>query len=244
MEHLPADRQTDRQIAARHIDAVERVRLAQAPVDLDGGAFDAASAGANLKLVLLVALVSPLGGLLAYVCLPAPGEPVTGWRLILYAFGTLVAGLALVTAVLGLWIETSRWRRREQRVDDWHHARLDAFVAAQGEETERALSIWEYSESNPAHVLLAAICVQQRIAAGESVPWSTRQLEGDVWLRGSGSQRMVKVGYISPGTAERIGGLFGDMGLVAGRKARSAGKWQPGDMGELVGAFVDKWEAR
>ncbi|NJL32535.1 MAG: hypothetical protein HC893_00100 [Chloroflexaceae bacterium] len=171
--------------------------------------------------------------------LAAPHAAWNGAVLVLFWSGLAVCGLAVLTAWLTWYVQASGWVWYERRLDDWHTARLEAFTQAQGQEVERQLSVWEFSDSSPGHMLLLMLAIQQRAEAGESTPHATRVLEGDVWLKGSGG-RMLKVGYVAPSVAERAGILFANMGFIQGRKPKSAGRWVLGE--QPIATFVDKWQ--
>jgi hypothetical protein len=70
-----------------------------------------------------------------------------------------------------------------------------------------------------------------------------REIEGDVWLRGSRGN-LVKLGNVSAGTAERMGRRLAELGLVEGRKNRSAGRWVAASADEVLAMVADGWSRR
>lgn len=242
---MSADRQTDGQAALRRLDATESVRIATGPMLLDSGRFNAADARGSLLLILAVVAVACLGALLAAAAAPrGTWAGLSTWRWLIVGFGVLVALLALMVAVVALTVTLAEWLSYRRRLEDWHAATLAAYEDAGGQEIDRSLSVFELSDAAPAHLLLLALSIQQQLAASsESKPWSVREIEGDVWLRGSRGN-LVKLGNVSAGTAERMGRRLAELGLVEGRKNRSAGRWVAASADEVLAMVADGWSRR
>lgn len=244
---MTVERQTDRQTdtAVRRIDASERVRMANIPMTLDVGRFNAADARSSLTLVLAVLGVSCLGALVVVAAAPHNNyqtvSDLSGFRQVAWWFGIVVSLLAFGVALVALHVTVTEWRSYQRRLEEWHTATIEAYQDAGGQEVERAVSVFELTDASPAHTLLVALAVQQSITQGsQSKPWSVSNLEGDVWLKGSRGN-LVKIGVVSPSGSERFGKRLAELGLVEGRKNRSAGRWLPESTDQVVTLIADNW---
>lgn len=217
----------------RQHERTQVVRPVAPPVDLDTGRLDIKRASAAAGFVLGALVVASVGG---WLVVASSSGYERNW------FGVFLGGgIACVALALGgvvLYVSLTESLDYRARVRDWHEQALWERQQSGGNETIEHVSEWELSTSNPAHVILAAINIQMRIAAGESIPWSTRKVRGPLFFAGR------RVGDISKLTAESMGRQFGLLGLVEGRSEGDAGQWVPQDTDELIQLVVKNWRER
>lgn len=151
-------------------------------------------------------------------------------------FGLAVAGVAVTFGGIVLRVSVAEWIDHRQRIQDWHAVTLANYTAL-GAETVEHVSEWDFTTENPAHVLLTALWVHQRLQDQErgELAYTVRGLYGPLFLAGR------RVGTISKGTAERMGQKFAQLGIVAGRKERQAGVWVPRTADEVMYAVLRNW---
>lgn len=149
-------------------------------------------------------------------------------------FSLAVAGVAVTFGGIVLRVSVAEWIDHRQRIQDWHELSL-ANYAELGAETVEQVSEWEFTSENPAHVLLTALWVHQRLQESGEPAYTVRNLSGPMFLAGR------RVGTISKGTAERMGQKFAQLGLIAGRKERQAGVWVPRTADAVIYAVLRNW---
>jgi hypothetical protein len=196
------------------------------PMDLDSGRFNVLQAALSGGFVLAALVLASFGGWIV----------VKSW-----GFATLGVAIGLVLFLVGsafglvvLYVSLGEWTDHRRRVADWHYAALTAYEE-NGAETVEHVSEWDFTADNPAHVLIAALTVAQRVQEGADSPWSNRNLQGPVFM---GSRR---VGSISKLQAEELGRRFVRLGLVEGRGERIAGSWLATSPDRIVQLVRDGW---
>ena len=197
------------------------------PIDLDSGRFNVSQAALAGGFVLSALLLASFGG---WIVLRSWGFATLGVviGLVLFLVGAAF-GLVVLSVSLGEWTDHRR------RVADWHEAALVAYQE-NGAETVEHVSEWDFTADNPAHVLIAALTVARRLSEGADAPWSTRNLQGPVFM---GARR---VGSISKLQAEELGRKFVRLGLVQGRSERVAGSWPALLPDDIVKLVWDNWQ--
>lgn len=199
----------------------ERIYTGHGPLQLDTGRLILSEA---VKLFVASAAawsVAVVGA--SMVALVWGGDPYE-WRgvtILRYAAGALGAGLAaLAGGVAGAaWhILVTGWYAYRRRLDDWHRAELAAYRAAGGTRVDRQLAVRALTIHEPAHALLVALSLAERLRNGQIKEPSAAALTGDVWLG------RVKVGELTKAQAEEFAQALHQVGLVTGRKKGHAGK--------------------
>lgn len=220
---------------AQQITASQVSRPIRSPVELDVGRLTARDAYQFGVLAVGSLAIAALGGLLARLAVPGPYGELSALRLVLLVFGLAVLVVAFGLAVIVCWLTVTDWLAYRQRLSDWHYAALSAYEAQDGREVAQTLTVTDLSSSLPLHVLAAALSVQRRMLQGEPNPFATRQLEGPLFLGG------VRLGDVSPTTAEQLPRVFAQIGLIKGRGPRQAGEWTAKSEADVVKAVVDNW---
>lgn len=209
----------------RGVESTLAQRPAAPPVDLDAGRLDvvrAALAGGFVVLALLVTL--------AGVWIVSAAEST-----LLRWFGATLAGVALLFGGVVLWISVSEWLDHRGRIADWHAVSLDAYERLQGAETVQQVNEFELSVNNPGHVLLAALWIHQRVQQGQETPYSTRAMQGPIFLA------TRRVGNLSKLSSELMGRRLAELGLIDQRREGTAGEWVPQSADEVLDLVTRKW---
>ena len=212
---------------ARNREYTQIKRPIAPPMDLDSGRFNVAQAALAGGFVLSALLLASFGGWIV----------LRSW-----GFTTLGVAIGLVLAVVGtafglvvLVVSLGEWTDHRRRVADWHEAALVAYQE-NGAETVEHVSEWDFTADNPAHVLVAALSVSRRVVEGADAPWSTRNLQGPVFIASR------RVGSISKLQAEQLGREFARLGLLEGRSERVAGSWAALLPDDIVRLVWDNWQ--
>lgn len=222
----------------RAIHATETRKPGQPRMNLDVGRLTLREAGGLAALAVGALFVGTLGGLITWGAGPHNGEglgELGGFRFWLLLFGLAVAIVGWGLAVAICYLTITDWLEYRVRLNDWHHASLTAFENAGGIEIEQQLTLWDLTANHPLHVLAVAISVARRVEQGTPAAWSTRQLEGPVFLGG------VRLGEVNGQQAEAMGKMFADLGLVTGREKRKAGEWAAADEREVIRLVSQNW---
>jgi hypothetical protein len=215
----------------KELKAREERRTQAAPVSLEHGAFEPAQVVALWAIALAAIAVGSVGGLLISWGSAGADHPwgwVRGLALWLALFGGLTTVLSYAVALAVAALAARGWWRHQLRVDDWHYAQLDAYVAAGGAESVREVSERTLTVADPAHALLVALAVLQAHREGIATPWSGPKLTGPLWYAG------VRLGELAKGDAEQFSRLLGDVGAVTGRRKGFAGTLAATSEGELL----------
>lgn len=211
-------------MSMRQIESTLAQKPAAPPVDLNAGRLDlvrAALAGAFVLVSLLVVLL----GVWIF--------SITQSRIMLF-FGAMLAIVGFLLGAVVLWVSVAEWTDHRRRIAEWHALTMDSYARLQGAETVQQVSEYEFSADNPAHVLLAALMIHQRITAGESTPYSVRSLHGPFFLAGR------RVGNLSKLSAEHMSRRLGQLGLIDGRGPGMAGAWLPESADEIFEIIARK----
>jgi hypothetical protein len=214
----------------RHTERTQVKRPVEPPISLDAGRLDVTRA-ALVGVFVLGSLTVATGG--AWVVMRATGSYQVNWLALLFGAGTSVVALSFGGVVL--WVSIREWLDHRGRVQDWHAASLYAYEQLGAVETIDQVSEWELTTDNPAHVLVVALWVHQRLQEGRTTPYAVRSLAGPLFLAGR------RVGEMSKLSAERMGQKFEQLGLVAGREERRAGAWVPRTQDEVVQTVLKSW---
>lgn len=200
------------------------------PVDLDRGRLDLRRAAGAAGFTFGALMVATLGSWLV-----VGSVTIYGVNWIGVVLGGSIAVIALVFGSVVLYVSITEWTDYRARVRDWHDQALWERQQSGGAETIEHVSEWELTTSNPAHVLLAALCAHMRHEQGESAPWAVRKQIGPVFVAGR------RVGDISKGNAELMSQQFARIGLVDGRAPGVAGEWTPRSADEVLHLVVKNW---
>lgn len=225
-------------MSIKQLTQTERIGPAKVPMDLNVGRLTARDAAQLLALSVGALAVGAVGMLLAWLCLPDYMSDLSGWRVVFMAFGLSVSVLGVGLAVITAWFYWRDWTFYHERLADYHQLYVESHQTTGGVEVERTITGWELMTDRPLHVLGVALAVHERVMKGEASPFSTRQLEGPVWLGG------VRLGDLTPATAEETSKLLSDVGLIKGRQARQAGRWSADSEQDVIKAIVGKWARR
>lgn len=224
-------------MTVKQFTASERVGPAKVPMNLDVGRLTARDAAQLLGLAVGALAVGAVGGLLAWLAWP-DFSSWTGWRFIFVSFGGAVALLGIGLAVITALFAVRDWLAYQDRLADYHMLAMASHEQTGGVEVERVITGWELLTDRPLHALGVALAVHERVSKGEASPFSTRQLEGPVWLGG------VRLGDLTSAGAEQTSKLLSDVGLVTGRQARQAGRWAAISEQDVIRAVVRGWAKR
>jgi hypothetical protein len=200
-------------------------RPAAPPIDLNDGRLDMRLAAMAGVFVLASIAVDACGMWVIWIA--------SGVTIRLFGAAILVVGIAFGASVLSLSI--GEWLDHRRRIQDWHDLALATWAAGAGAESIEQVSEWSFTVENPAHVLVCALWVHQRIMDGESIPYSTRALRGPIFLAGR------RVGDLSKGGAELMGRRFAALGLISGRGETQAGEWIPGTADDVMRIVLRHW---
>lgn len=209
---------------SRYVEQTQTTRPAQAPINLEVKQVDALHLVA-LGGIALGALC--LAGGAAALLFVAPAAALL-WLMV-------VVGSVVLAALL-FWLISSEVQariRHNAMIMEWHAVMMEAHHNAGGIETETHTSAWELHADNPAHVLIAAIILHNRVASGESL--SVRACEGAMFLHGR------RIGDLTRGGAASMLNRLAAMGLIEGRSPRSAGEWVAKSESEIVETIMQKW---
>jgi hypothetical protein len=185
-------------------------------------------------MALLVLLISTIGAAMAW----GSSGNLQGFNLVIFWFGVQVALLSQGVGMTMIYMTVREWYDYQQRLQISFDVTIDNIEAAGGVETVSSYTAWELSASSPKDVLALALLIHRR--QGEKAAHSISELKGDHWLA-SGDGNMVKLGSLGAAEAERLGGKLAELGLVAGRKSRSAGKWVPTSEAEVIDLIERNW---
>jgi hypothetical protein len=195
------------------------------PIDLNYGVLDMRHAALAGGFVIASLLVDACGVWMMWLA----GAGV--WRMLGAAM--IFVGLAFGASVLAVSI--GAWLDHRRRIQEWHEIALITYSESTGAELIEHVSEWAFTVENPAHVLVCALWVHQRIMDGESIPYSTRALRGPIFLAGR------RVGDLSKGGAELMGRRFASLGLIAGRGETQAGEWIPTSADDVMRIVLRHW---
>lgn len=205
-------------MSIRQLESTLAQKPAAPPVDLNAGRLDLVRAALAGGFVLLALLVVLLG-----VWIFSIAES----RILLF-FGAMLAVIGFSLGGVVLWVSVAEWLDHRRRIADWHELSLESYARLQGAETVQHVSEFELSVENPAHVLLAALLIHQRVIAGESTPYSVRSLHGPFFLANR------RVGNLSKLSAEMMSRKLAQLGLIDGRAPGLAGGWVPQSADEIL----------
>lgn len=148
---------------------------------------------------------------------------------------SLVVSLpALALSGLVVWLVAAELRARlryHNLITEWHYAALERYQSGQADAVSTTTATLDMSADNPAHVLLVALWLHQRIQLGATP--SVRVLEGPLFLAGR------RVGDLSRDTSQAMLNLFAQRGLIAGRGPRAAGTWSPSSADEILELILE-----
>ena len=228
----------------RVVNASEVSRPVRSPMDLDVGRINPREALGIALLTISSLFVATLGGILAWAVIPsgALGTSLvdmsswSGWRVAFFLFGTGVAVIGGGLAVTLLQLTYQDWTEYRERLNAWHSVAIKAYIAQDGKETERTMTVSDLSPALPLHMLAVALSAHRRVIQGTSGAFSVRALEGPVFLGG------VRLGDLSPSAAEQASKNLAALGLIKGRGPRQSGEWVPQSESEIVNLLVDNWK--
>ena len=150
--------------------------------------------------------------------------------LLRYLAGATGGGLAALAVFYGGalgHVYVSEWYGYQLRRDAWHRAELRAYSQAGGQVVDRQLTVKALTTSEPAHLLLVALALAEKIRNGQAREPSLAALQGDVWCG------LFKVGELSKPAAEEFLTALAQMGVIKGRTKGKAGQLATLDAGEL-----------
>ena len=217
------------------------------PIALDAGKLDVTQAFGGYLLAGALFVVALVCAVVAVACWPlaSSGDGV-GYRVVGAVFGVVLAFLALRSA-WGIWHSVDRgFRRYDDFLEEVRTAWLDAAEALRGNPTYTFHEEETFSMSFPALFTLAvAITWSLSERNPQRRPWSVDALQGPFTLtipaeQGTG-ERYIHCGRLSAADAEAVGRTFARLGLIEGRRSRSAGQWVPSDANEVYTLMTDHW---
>lgn len=150
--------------------------------------------------------------------------------LLRYLAGGTGAGLAGLAAFYGgamAHVFVSEWYGYQARRDAWHRAELRAYSQAGGQVVDRQLTVKALTTQEPAHLLLVALALTEKIKNGQAKEPSLSALQGDIWCG------RVKVGELSKPAAEEFLTALAQMGIIRGRTKGKAGELAALDLAEV-----------
>ena len=210
--------------------ARERISTQAGAMNLDAGR-PALAEAVKLFLFTGAAWLVCCAGLLAVAAVWG-GSPYEHRALTLlrYFVGASGAGLAALAVFYGGamgHVFVSEWYGYQLRRDAWHRAELRAYSQAGGQVVDRQLTVKALTVQEPAHLLLVALALAEKIRNGQAREPSLTALQGDIWCG------RVKVGELSKPAAEEFLTAMAQMGVIKGRKPGKAGQLAALDLGEV-----------
>lgn len=220
----------------------QTVRPTSGAMNLNANQPDAKQAFFAAGFTFVSILVMAIGGLIIVWSAPTYGDRWSVVRFIGCGTGLLIAIFAFVYAFTMGNITIGLWQGYQRRLDDWHNAELEMYLAQRGAETITEISQLELTPQVAGHVLLTALAIQHRLAQSPRythAPWSVRGLEEKIYL--AGTNNSVLLGEITGTRPELMSDRLAQLGLIRDRKPGAAGVWVPESYEHIFDLFAKNW---
>lgn len=192
---------------------------ANSPIDLNSaGKPDWRELAPLFGLIVLCVIVAGIGLSIVVAVWPRDELSMNGWR----ALGIIGGGGLTFAGGSFFWtLRTSVLygiRHYYARVDDWHNAVLDKYVAGEGQVQVQQVTEWHLTTTDPRHMLLLLLYVYLNNATP-----SIRQLTAGPLLV-KAKHRAFSLGAMTQDAASEALELFSRAGIILERGPKTAGK--------------------